>query len=443
MDAYKQSKYFDGDNEHNVEFHVSNACMSGHLQIIQDYFESHDINTLLYNGWTPLLYAASCAQAESIDYLIKNGANVNKHKDGYYPLMALCSSSNGTTENRIKCLTLLMNEKANINATNKQRQTALMYACSSQDSEFVEELLKYDRNINACDIRKQTALMYATKANKPDIVKLLIDKGADTMLTDYSNLTAKGIASVKGYEKILSLFMFDEEEEEDVVPINEIHKIRDWKDMFPSLNNINCNTIDFDVYTILHGMGLENYIRNFEGMSLKSFLQLSKDKLCNLNIDIMAHRTQFMEQLHKFHKKKWSIHSIGMINKSLPYTIYDGVVSLGTTSRQVAVIGSSYQYVKNDLSKANDENVHLTSEQIVNFEEVLKKTQKTLSSLKKELVLLKTLSKKIKKENDIGIPPTHIGPKKHNWRLLLSVSIMTIIGMGIFKTVCVQRLINK
>ncbi|XP_076646441.1 uncharacterized protein LOC143355491 isoform X2 [Halictus rubicundus] len=440
MEPYNQSKYLDVDDEHIFQYHVSNACMLGHLQIIQDYLESHDINTLLYNGWTPLLYAASCAQAEAIDYLIINGANVNKHKDGYYPLMALCNSTKSTLENRIKCLTLLIKQKANVNATNKQRQTALMYACASQDLEFVEELLKYDKNVNACDNRNQTALMYATIANKPDIVKLLIEKGVDTTLTDYSNLTAKEIASIKGYDKILSLFNFDEEE---IITVSEISKVCDWKDMFPLLHNINSHTIDFDVFTMLNGMGLEKYTLNFEGMNLKNFLQLNEDNLYDLNIDIKAHRTQFMDQLHKFHKKKWSIHSIGLINKSLPYTIYDGIVSLGTTSRQIAIIGSSYQYIKNGLSKANDENMHLTSKQMTNFEEVLKKTQKTLSLLKKELILLKTLSKRIKKENDIGIPATYIGPKKHNSRLLLSVSIMTIIGMYIFKTACVQRLINK
>ncbi|XP_076376974.1 uncharacterized protein LOC143259310 isoform X2 [Megalopta genalis] len=430
----------DPDEDHIFEFHVRNACMSSHLPIIQEYLESHDINNFLYDGWTLLLFAASYTQAETIHYLIQSGADVNKHKDGYTPLMALCSSTRGTIETKIKCLTLLMKAKANVNASNKQRQTSLMWACSSQEPEFVEELLKYANNINACDSRNQTALMYATIANKPDIVKILIEKGVDTTLTDYSNLTAKEIASLKGYDEILSLLNFDEEE---IVTISEMSKICDWTDMFPVLSNIKTSTIDFDVSTILNAMGLEQYTHNFEGMSLRDVLQLNEDNLCNLNIDIKAHRSQFMQQLHKFHKKKWNVNSIGLINTALPYTIYDGIIFLGTIAKHIAVIGSSYQYIKNGILEANNENINFTSKQISSLVKILNKTQKSLCSLKKELILLKELSETIKRQNDIGIPATYIGPKKHNSRWLPSISIMTIIGIFIFKRTCIQKLITK
>lgn len=76
--------------------------------------------------------------------------------------------------------------------------------------------------------------------------------------------------------------------------------------------------------------------------------------------------------------------------------MYDGVVSLGIVSKQIAIIGSSFQYIKNSLLKANNENVYLTKKQISNYKQELKKTQKTLSSLKKELVQVKILSKKVR-----------------------------------------------
>lgn len=93
-----------------------------------------------------------------------------------------------------------------------------------------------------------------------------------------------------------------------------------WMDMFPSLINISNKTIDFDVFTILHGMSLEKYSHIFQGTSLKDFLKLTEQDLCRLGIEINAHRIQFIEHLHKFHRKKWSIQSIGAIDKSLPYT---------------------------------------------------------------------------------------------------------------------------
>lgn len=96
--------------------------------------------------------------------------------------------------------------------------------------------------------------------------------------------------------------------------------------MFPSLTHVNEQTIDFDVYTILYGMGLETYAPIFQGISLKSCLKLTENDLRNLGVEINAHRVQFMEQLHKFHRKKWSIQSIGAINKSLPYTYVHSMV---------------------------------------------------------------------------------------------------------------------
>ncbi|XP_076749304.1 uncharacterized protein LOC143422502 isoform X1 [Xylocopa sonorina] len=426
-------------NEEEIpEHHVINACTMGQLEIVNDYFESRNVNEFFHSGWTALLYAASSAQINIIEYLISKGADVNIHKDGYTSLMALCNSTRGTTEQRIKCLKLLITAEADADASNKQRQTALMYACISQEPDFVSELLKYVRNINACDNRRQTALMYATIANKPEIVKILMENAADITMTDYNDLTAIDMASIKGYDEILSLLNFNEEE---AISTFETVKIQDWKDMFPTLTDIDDNAINFDIYTILYGMNLEKYTHLFQGLNLRTFLKLSENNLCDLGLDINAHRIQFMEHLHKFHRKKWSIQSIGVINKSLPYTLYNGIVNLGTVAKQIAIIGSSFQYVKNCLIQANKD-MPLTEEQISNYEQELKKTQKCLSILEKELKQVKALSKRIQKENDIDIPATYISSKncKINWPMYLSITL--IIGIYVSKTMYIQNLIH-
>ena len=426
------------DEKQMFESNMINACMMGHFQVIHKYLELYNINDVLCTGWTPLLYAASGAQAEVIDYFIKNGADVNKHKDGYTPLMILCNSSKNTVETRLTCLKLLTKAGANVNASNKQKQTPLMFASMSQEPEFVAELIKHVENIDAYDNRKQTALMYAIIANKPEIVKILVENTANVGLTDINDLTARDIASMKGYDKILSLLHFNEEEEEETIPTYEIAKMYNWMDMFPLLTNISNKTIDFDVFTILHGMGLEKYSYIFQGTSLKAFLKLTEQDLRRLGIEINAHRIQFIEHLHKFHRKKWSIQSIGAIDKSLPYTLYDGIVSLGTVAKQVAIIGTSFEHIKNDLLKANDNNIQLTKEQMSNYEEEIVKTQKTLCVLKKELEQMGTLSKKIRKDDNIGIPATYICPKNHriNWSIVLGITLT--VGIYFSKRVCIQ-----
>lgn len=64
-------------------------------------------------------------------------------------------------------------------------------------------------------------------------------------------------------------------------------------------------------------------------------------------------------------------------------------------AKQVAIIGTSFEYIKNDLLKANDNNMHLTKEQMSNYEEGIVKTQKTLCMLEKELKQMGALSKKV------------------------------------------------
>lgn len=79
------------------------------------------------------------------------------------------------------------------------------------------------------------------------------------------------------------------------------------------------------------------------------------------------------------------------------YRIYNGVTLLGNMKKQISVMNSGFQYLKNNLIKAASENIYLTPEQRTNHEEELRKTQKTLQNLKKEMILIKELAYKVTK----------------------------------------------
>lgn len=140
-------------HEEDHENYLINACTKGDLKAIQDHLENvtYDINKFLHTGWTLLLYAASSVQPEIIEYLLTFDVDPNKDKEGFTPLMALCSSTKGTAEISLKCLIMLIQAKADANLTNRRRETALMYACTSQNAEFVAELIKHVHDINVCD----------------------------------------------------------------------------------------------------------------------------------------------------------------------------------------------------------------------------------------------------------------------------------------------------
>ncbi|XP_012288717.1 ankyrin repeat, SAM and basic leucine zipper domain-containing protein 1 isoform X2 [Orussus abietinus] len=423
------------DVQREVEFTVLNACMTGCLKSIDDYVNGHDINDFLHTGWTPLLYASASVLPDAIEYLLTLGADPNRHKDGYTPLMALCNSSKESSEKWIQCFRLLIKAKVNVNARNNRMETPLMLACMSRGLEEIKELLSYVQDIEARDHDERTAIFYAIIANKYEVVKFLLESNANITCKDRRGLSPKDIAYTKDFDKIIKLL----DSEDNTQVICELTNDQNWKCIFPALCDKNEKATNFDVITLLYGMGFEKYRSHFHGMDLKTFLHLQEEDLIRLGMDIKIHRKQFLENLYKFHIKKWSIQSIGTIKKSLPFTIFDGIISLGKTAKQISVIGSSFRYIKNSLQRAKDVNLDLFVIKKSEYNTELTELQRTLKTLKKEVSQMKTIAEKIDKNAKCKIPATYIGKKKsYNWPVILSVTL--IIGLYLTKTTYIRRL---
>ena len=110
------------------------------------------------------------------------------------------------------------------------------------------------------------------------------------------------------------------EDEEKIQTFYEISEITTWKDLFPNLYPRKKELVDYDVSVMLYGMGLEKYGNLFQGMDIKTFLQLTEDDLCRLGVDITIHRDQFLESLEKFHNRRWLLNSFGKLKKTDSYT---------------------------------------------------------------------------------------------------------------------------
>jgi len=110
------------------------------------------------------------------------------------------------------------------------------------------------------------------------------------------------------------------EDEEEVLTSCETSEMTTWRDLFPNLYPRKKEVLDYDISVMLYGMGLENYGILFQGMDIKTFLQLTEDDLCRLGVDITVHRDQFLQSLENFHSRKWRIDSFGNIKKTNSYT---------------------------------------------------------------------------------------------------------------------------
>ena len=85
---------------------------------------------------------------------------------------------------------LLAQKGINVNAQNKDGNTALMQAASKGHIGIVSALLAKSADVNAQNIFGKTALMWAVQNNHIEIAKLLLDKDADVHAKNQDDDTA-------------------------------------------------------------------------------------------------------------------------------------------------------------------------------------------------------------------------------------------------------------
>jgi len=120
------------------------------------------------------------------------------NKDEYTPLILACYR--GNTE----VAKVMLEHKTNVNA-NSPMGTALMAATVKGDLDMVELLLKYHPDVNLSDNQGITALMYAAMFKNEKIVSLLLQNGAKLDLMSQQGKTAFEYATETKQENIINL----------------------------------------------------------------------------------------------------------------------------------------------------------------------------------------------------------------------------------------------
>jgi ankyrin repeat protein len=138
--------------------------------------EHIDVNARQGDGATALHWAAHWNALETVDTLIRAGANINATTDlGVTPLSLACLNGNAVIVGR------LLAAKANPNLViTSSGESPLMIAARTGSVQVVKALLVNGANINEKEnSRGQTALMWAVSEQHPDVVRELIEAGAD------------------------------------------------------------------------------------------------------------------------------------------------------------------------------------------------------------------------------------------------------------------------
>ena len=97
---------------------------------------------------------------------------------------------------------------ADVNATDKHNQTALMLACEKGNNDAVNILLAAGADPNIADKDDDTSLHVAvTENSSKEILQALINQGADVNARNKTNVTAIMIAYKKGFTESLDVLL--------------------------------------------------------------------------------------------------------------------------------------------------------------------------------------------------------------------------------------------
>lgn len=150
---------------------------------------------------TPLHFASSNANLMTVDFILKNGGNVDvKDLNGETPLFLASSKS-------LHVVRLLHNYGADVNSANIHERSPLHYAVESGVFDIVKYLVENGANVSYVDRYGKTPLFLSIPGNYSCITEYLLQKGSIVNCMDQNGLKPIHYASCFGCLEIIKLLI--------------------------------------------------------------------------------------------------------------------------------------------------------------------------------------------------------------------------------------------
>uniref|UniRef100_A0AAR5Q536 Ankyrin repeat, SAM and basic leucine zipper domain-containing protein 1 n=1 Tax=Dendroctonus ponderosae TaxID=77166 RepID=A0AAR5Q536_DENPD len=295
--------------------YLYNAIFSGCVEKVQELISTGiNVNSELRDKWTSIMLAASYANADIIKLLIESGANINQTRDAVSPLMMACNCPDYTApfEKSLEVIKLLVENGASVQAINRKRMDALMYAACNGHLPAVEYLLPKS-NKQAVDNQQWSALTWAVSNNQFEVVKFLYEDGFDITLTDVRGNSPVDIARDNGLDAII--------------------------DLFPKRDIDLAETIESDC-------------RKTFKENICEFLSMSDKDLKHIGVLLPYQRNRILTGLSRFHKQPYNPKSLHICIKNGSFSNIDVAIELLSAVKQVIAMEASIKYLLGHLQGA-------------------------------------------------------------------------------------------
>jgi len=156
-------------------------------------------------GGTPeqdrqLIDAIKSRDLPRAEALLDAGANVNASgRGGNTALMW------ATIRGNEEIVRMLLDRGANVNASNSYGNTALVWASAGRPIKIVRMLLDAGANVNASNSTGHTALIWASRSGNEEIVQMLLKAGANVDDSGVDGKTALMMARERGKQEIIQI----------------------------------------------------------------------------------------------------------------------------------------------------------------------------------------------------------------------------------------------
>lgn len=131
-----------------------------------------NVNGRDYLGWTPLLLAINQMDIETLEYLLANGAKMNRNEYVLKELHIAVQQSNSIEDFR-RLFGILSWHGVNLDNLNKWGETPLCLAMLMEKYQIAEYLLKEGADVNGgCTIKAKDCMLLVRECKNINLIKL-------------------------------------------------------------------------------------------------------------------------------------------------------------------------------------------------------------------------------------------------------------------------------